>query len=140
MSMTINYVLDSCALLAHVYDEAGADNVESLLEQASRSSAHIYMNKLNLYEAYYDVVRSHGVQQAEAVYSMVLKSPIQIIDGISDAVLRQGAQFKTKYKMSLADSIMLGQASTIDASVITSDHHELDVVEKSEDISFTWIR
>lgn len=138
--MADKYILDACALLALVYRETGGDLVKSTLKQASEGNTAIYMHKLNLYESYYDVVRSKGLQKAESVYSMVLKSPIQIIDGISDVVLRQGAQFKTKYRMSLADSILLGQTVVLDASVITSDHHEFDVVEKSESIKFTWTR
>jgi len=138
--MADKYILDACALLALVYKETGGDLVKSTLKQASEGSIIIYMNKVNLYEAYYDVVRSKGLQQAGIVYNMVLKSPIQIIDNISDAVLRQGAQLKSKYRMSLADSVLLGEALTLGASVITSDHHEFDAVEKSEDIKFTWTR
>ena len=134
------YVLDACALLALIYKEPGDELVKSILTQAKMSDVVVYMNKLNLYEVYYDVVRSEGLQKAESVYSMVLKSPIEIIDGISDIVLRQSAQFKARYKMSLADSIALGQAFVLGASIITSDHHEFDIPEKNEDIIFTWIR
>jgi len=134
------YALDSCALLALIYKEDGFNFVKSIFKQAAEGDVEISMNKLNLYEAYYDILRSRGANQAEAVYGMVLKSPVQIVDGISDPVFRQGAQLKTKYRMSLADSILLGQALASDASVITSDHHEFDSVDKNEDIRFTWIR
>jgi predicted nucleic acid-binding protein len=138
--MADKYVLDACALLALVYKEIGGDLVKSTLRQAGTGGTAIYMNKLNLYEAYYDVVRSKGLQQAETVYDMVMKSPVQIIDCISDTVLRQGAQLKTRYRMSLADSILLGQAIELGASIVTSDHHEFDVVDKNESIIFTWTR
>ena len=134
------YILDACALLALIYKEDGDEMVKSTLKRASIGAVTVYMNKLNMYEVYYDVVRSKGLQQAETVYDMVLKSPVQIIDGISDSVLRQGVQFKTKYRMSLADSVLLGQATELAASVVTSDHHELGVVEKNENIKFAWTR
>jgi predicted nucleic acid-binding protein len=78
--------------------------------------------------------------QAENVYAAVLRLPITIIDGIKDEVFREAARIKTQYKMSLADSIALGEASIMGASLLTSDHHEFDAVEKSESISFLWIR
>ena len=138
--METNYVLDSCALLAYVYKETGADVVKSIFTQADKNDVMLYMNKLNLFESYYDIRRSVGIQQAEEFYSMVLISSIQIIDGISDFVFREAGRIKTSYKISLADSIALGQTSILKASILTSDHHEFDVIEKNEEIKFAWIR
>jgi len=134
------YILDACALLALVYKETGDNIVKSILKQATIGNAIIYMNKLNLYEAYYDVIRSKGLQQAEAFYTMVLMSPVQIIDVISDQVFHKGAFLKTQYKMSLADSILLGEASVRGASILTSDHHEFDIIERNNNIKFIWLR
>ena len=134
------YILDSCALLAQVYDELGADAVESIIDKASTGTIIVYMNKLNLYEAYYDVLRSVGLQEAEQLYKEVQVSPIKIIDGISDPVFRKAGLLKARYRISLADSIALGEASVMGASILTSDHHEFDIVEKNEKIKFLWIR
>jgi len=138
--METKYVLDSCALLAYVYKETGADVVKSIFNQADKNDVMLYMNKLNLFESYYDIRRSEGTQQAEDFYSMILMSSIQIIDGISDFVFREAGRIKTSYKISLADSIALGQTSILKASILTSDHHEFDVIEKNEEIKFAWIR
>ena len=138
--METKYVLDSCALLAYVYKEIGADVVKSIFTQADKNDVMLYMNKLNLFESYYDIRRSEGMQQAENFYSMILMSSIQIIDGISDLVFREAGRIKTSYKISLADSIALGQTSILKASILTSDHHEFDVIEKNEEIKFAWIR
>jgi len=138
--MVVKYVLDSCALLAYVYDEVGSDVVESALKQADESMAVLYMNKLNLFEVYYDILRSEGLQQAEDFYSMVQMSSINVIDGLSDFVFREAGRIKTQYKMSLADSIALGEASVLGATILTSDHHEFDIVEQNEKIKFAWIR
>ena len=138
--METKYVLDSCALLAYVYKETGADVVKSIFTQADKNDVMLYMNKLNLFESYYDIRRSEGTQQAEDFYSMMLMSSIQIIDGISDFVFREAGRIKTSYKISLADSIALGQTSILKASILTSDHHEFDVIEKNEEIKFAWIR
>ena len=138
--MAVKYVLDSCALLAYVYDEAGSGVVESALNQADENMAVLYMNKLNLFEVYYDILRSEGLQQAEDFYGMVQMSSINVIDGLSDFVFREAGRIKTQYKMSLADSIALGEASVLGATILTSDHHEFDIVEQSEKIKFAWIR
>ena len=133
-------MLDSCALLAQVYDELGADIVEAIIDKASTGEIVVCMNKLNFYEVYYDVLRSVGLKEAEQLYKEVQVSPIKIIDGISDPVFRKAALLKTGYKISLADSIALGEAFVAGASIVTADHHEFDVVEKNEDIDFLWIR
>jgi len=138
--MANKYVLDSCALLAYIYDEIGANVVESVLEQADEGDVAIYMNKLNLFEAYYDIMRSRGFNQAESFYDMILMLPINIINGISDAVFREAGRIKLQYKMSLADSIALGETSVLEAAILTCDHHEFDPVENNESIKFTWIR
>ena len=134
------YVLDSCALLAQIYDEAGADVVEAIIDKANVGGAIVYMNKLNLYEVYYDILRSEGLPQAEQLYTEVQLSPIRIIDSMSNPVFRKAALLKTQYRISLADSIALGEASVIDAFLLTSDHHEFDIIEKNGDIKFLWIR
>ena len=138
--METKYVLDSCALLAYVYKEAGDDIVKTVLLQASKGHVQVYMNKLNLFEAYYDIRRSEGLQQADNFYSMVLMSPIHIVDSLSDAVFREASRLKSQYRMSLADSIALGEASVRGASILTSDHHEFDPIEQNEAIKFAWIR
>ena len=134
------YILDSCALLAHVYDETGADIVETLIDKASTGMITVYINKLNLYEAYYDVLRSVGLKEAEQLYKEIQISPIKIIDGISDHVFRKAALLKTRYRISLADSIALGESFAAGTRIVTSDHHEFDIIEENEDIDFLWIR
>jgi len=93
-----------------------------------------------LFEVYYDIMRSKGLEQAEECYEVALKLPINVIDGISDLVFREAGRIKTNYKMSIADSIALGEASILDAAILTSDHREFDIVERKEKIKFMWIR
>ena len=138
--MMPKYVLDACALLAFIYKESGCDIVKSALIQADNGNSEVYMNKLNLLEVYYNIVRTDGVQQADNFYAVVLKLPIIIINGLTDEVFRKAGYIKTQYKMSLADSVALGEASILDASILTSDHHEFDTIESQETIRFLWIR
>ena len=138
--MATKYVLDACALFAFIYKETGFDVVRSILKQTSDGDVDVFMNKLNLFEVFYVIRRTEGLQTAEGVYDTVIKLPIQTINGISDDVFFEASRIKSLHKMSLADSIALGEASIMGASLITADHHEFDVVEQKEDIKFTWIR
>ena len=138
--METKYVLDACALFAFIYKEPGFDVVAPILKQAKNNEVDVYMNKLNLFEVFYGIRREEGLEDAEHAYNTVRKLPITIINGISDEVFLEASRVKSTYKMSLADSIALGEASTMDASLITSDHHEFDIVEKNEKIKFKWVR
>jgi len=134
------YILDACALAAFIKKETGFDVVRDILKEAGNGKVEVYMNKLNLFEVFYGIRRADGLTQAQNVYNAVLKLPIVIIDGIADKVFLEASRIKSSYKMSLADSIALGEASVLDAAIITSDHHEFDLVEQSENIAFAWIR
>jgi PIN domain nuclease of toxin-antitoxin system len=138
--MTDVIILDACSLLAFIYNEDGADVVTDILKQAEDSDLVVLINKVNLYEVYYDLVRSSGKEQAEEFYDIFQKLPIEVINSISDEVMREGSYLKKAYRMSLADSIALGEALARNAAVLTADHHEFDPVEQNERIKFIWIR
>jgi predicted nucleic acid-binding protein len=138
--MANKFVLDACAVVALVKDEVGADIVEKILKDVDAGKAAAYMNKLNLFEVFYGVRRDEGLAKAQEVYDMIQRLPIIIIDGIVDEVFLESSRIKSSYRMSLADAIALGEASVMGASLITSDHHEFDVIEENEPIKFMWIR
>jgi len=134
------YVLDACALAAVLYGETGADNVAHVINAAERGEVLLTMNKLNLLEVYYDAYRSLGREWAAQMLMGLRKMPITVNSDITDEIFLEAGRLKATYKISLADSIALAQASTSDGILLTSDHHEFDVVEKNEKIKFGWIR
>lgn len=134
------YVLDTCALIAFINNEQGSDRVEIVLREALTGNAEVYMNKINIYKVYYGIYRTEGQQKANEVYSLIRKQPVNIVDTLGDLVFTEAARLKLKYKMSVADSIALGEAVIRNASLLTSDHHEFDMVEQQEHIQFDWIR
>ena len=72
---------------------------------------------------------------------ITLKSfPITYIESITTDIIKSIGYFKTKYKISFADSFVLATAKLNNARIVTSDHHEFDVIEKSRDVAFEWIR
>jgi predicted nucleic acid-binding protein len=138
--MSIRYILDACALIALLKDEAGAEEVSGIFNDAFKGEALIFMNKINLLEVFYDVYRSVNKEAADNVVFELTKRPITIVPGISDAVFAEAGRLKATYKISLADSIALAEASVSGGSLVTADHHEFDSIEKHESIHFYWIR
>ncbi|MBA1336573.1 MAG: PilT protein domain protein [Firmicutes bacterium] len=134
------YVLDACALLALINNEQGADRVEAVLRDALSGNVEVYMSKINVYEVYYGIYHIEGQTKADETYMLIQKQPINIIDTFGDDVFIEAARLKSKYKMSLADSIALGETVIRNATLLSSDHHEFDVVEQQEGIKFDWIR
>lgn len=138
--MTKVYVLDACALIAFINGEPGAAKVKTILTEALAGNNEVYMNKFNAYEVYYGFYKDEGKQKADEIYGMILKLPISIIDTFEDNVFSEAARLKTRYGISIADSIALGESVVRDAFFATSNHHELDIVEQQEQIKFFWIR
>ena len=138
--MSNSYVLDACALLALINNEEGADSVEAILREALDGKVEVYMNKINVYEIYYGIYRVEGKDKADETYQLIQRQPINIIDTFEDDVFKEAAKLKSKYKMSLADSIALGKTVFRNAFLLSSDHHEFDLVEQHEEIRICWIR
>ena len=134
------YVLDACALLALLRDEPGADKVAAAINAANNGEAEIVMHKANLLEVYYDLYRFLGNESADSILSDVLKRPITINADISDKIFTEAGRLKASYKISFADSFALAQTLALDGELLTTDHHEFDIIDEKEDIRFNWVR
>ena len=135
-----SYVFDAGALVAFFNDEDGAEVVENLLAKASQGRCSIFMNKYNLLEVYYGYLRANGEKFAEGIMSIVEDSCINIYDVLTDELFRKAGNFKVNYNVSLADSMALAQAFVEQAPLVTTDHHEMDAVEKDGQVGFLWVR
>ena len=135
------YILDACAIVALFNDEIGADVVDNLLVDATTNGiCSLTINKYNLLEVYYGYLREDGEVFAEQQLANIKASCIRISDILTDDLFRHAAKLKTNYKISLADSIAVAQAVVDNAIIVTSDHHELDVVDQDGNVKFLWIR
>jgi len=59
---------------------------------------------------------------------------------VNDELLQAAARFKTRYKISLADSFALGLADVLDAVIVSADHHEFEPVEQAGEVTVMWFR
>ena len=140
LTLDSHYILDACALLALLRDEPGADKVADVLNAANKGNITIQMHKANLLEVYYDLLRSHSKERADMILAEVKKRPININAEITDELFIEAGRLKSTYKISFADSFALAQAIVSGGTLLTSDHHEFDVIEGSENITFDWVR
>jgi predicted nucleic acid-binding protein len=133
------FVLDACALLAFLTDEPGADTVAEAYAKADAGDAQLLMNKINLLEVYYGFYRDKGREYAESILDSVKRSVVVVTD-FTDEIFAEAGRLKASYHISLADSIALAEASVTGGALLTSDHHEFDIIEGKENIRFAWIR
>ena len=130
-------ILDACALIAFLNDEPGADVIASLFE----STVSVEISVINLLEIAYDAVRRSGdSRSAHDVLKAAGQLPLKIHWKITQEVFQQAARHKADYRISLADAIALATAATLNAPLITSDHHEFDPLEAKSAARFIWIR
>ena len=134
------FILDACALIAYLRKEEGNQKVVHSFDRAINQQIKILLHAASLSEVYYDFLKVSDKKAANDILTDGHHLPIELIDQISMEMIKQMGYFKTTYKISFADSFVLATATLNNAKVITSDHHEFDVIEESGDMAFEWIR
>ncbi len=134
------YVLDACGLIAFLRKEEGSEVVRGILGEASRGNVIIYLHAATLVEIYYDFIKGSNVVTANNTLTAISELPIINIVTIELDLIKQMGYFKTNYKTSFADLFVLATAKLHNATIITSDHHEFDLIATNGDIKFHWIR
>ena len=115
-----------------VKKESGGEKVREILRSSLLDDADVIMHKLNLLEVYYGFYRERDKSFADTIVKRIAE--------ISDEIFTEAGRLKASYKISLADSIALAEASVSGRILLTADHHEFDIVEKNEKILLQWIR
>ena len=133
-------VLDSSALIAQLNDEQGAEIVEQIFLSAQQESNTILIHAASIAEVYYDFLKRADLTLAEQFLKDVNQLPLKVVTEISFDLIKAMGHFKTKYKISFADIFVLATAKLNNAAIITSDHHEFDIIEVSGELTFEWIR
>jgi len=132
--------LDANALIAYIEDEDGADFIEDLFIKASNHGISLFIHNLNLIEILYHSNKKSSKTSAMKVYDDMKSFPISQVSEISDNILLEACRLKSNYKLSLADAVGLATAIVYGGYFVTSDHHELDIIKKSENINILWFR
>jgi predicted nucleic acid-binding protein len=113
-------VLDSFALIAYFRDEPGAETMEELLVQASKKDNPLFMTDVNYAEVKYSILKKDGAQPWAEATKVLQGLPIDFHSttrGLADAA----ANFKARFKLSLADAFAAALAQEKKAELVTGD-------------------
>ena len=135
------YALDSFALLVWLQDDPGADIVQSLLEQADKGMAKLYLSWMSVAEVYY-IVKRKSVEEdpqlaADTVVEALEHLSIQI-EPVTKTEAVAAARIKAVHAMSLADAFAAALAMANNAKVVTGDP-EFQSVELQKKVSILWL-
>jgi ribonuclease VapC len=129
-------VLDSVALIAYFRDEPGAETMENLLVTAGKKDSPLHMTDLNYAEVKYSIVKKDGAEAWEEAAKILQGLPIDF-HSTSRALADTAADFKARFKMSLADAFAAALAKEKKAEIVTGDP-EFKALEK--EIRIVWLK
>jgi ribonuclease VapC len=112
--------LDSFAVLAYLGDEAGASEVEQILEAAAKDRAQVWMSVINLGEVLYTVEREAGFEAAQRAAAIVDQLPVRIMDA-DQALTFSAAHVKANHTLAYADAFAVALAREMRGQVVTGD-------------------
>ena len=129
-------VLDSFALLALLRGEPGSENVRQILEKAADRDAPVHMTEVNYAEVQYIIRRKDGDAAWKTIAAELVAAAIEFHP--ADRRLADlAADFKARFKLSLADAFAAALAKEKKAELITSDP-EFKALEK--EIKIVWLK
>lgn len=129
-------VLDSFALLAFLRGEAGEEKIAALLERAGLRDEPLHMTEVNYAEVKYIVIRKDGKDRWDEVACELPALPIEFHPA-TRSLADLAADFKARYKMSLADAFAAALAKERKAELLTGD---LEFRALSKEIKIVWVK
>jgi predicted nucleic acid-binding protein len=113
-------VLDSFALIAYFRDEPGAETVEDMLVTAGRKDSPLLMTDVNYAEVKCSIVKKDGVGAWAEAAKVLEGLPIDF-HSTTRALADTAADFKARFKLSLADAFAAALAKEKKAELVTGD-------------------
>ena len=138
--MSDTFILDACALIALLAGEPGADNVKKIIQDAVDGNITVKINQINLLEVYYKICNVYNQDKANNTIKKIKEFPIEIIVGLEENVFNEAGRIKSKYKIPLGDSIAVAESIIGKGILVTSDHNDLEKIEKKENVKINWFR
>ena len=129
-------VLDSFALIAYFRDEPGAEMMEELLVSAGKKDAPLHMSDVNYAEVKYSIVKKDGSEQWAEAAKVLQGLPIDL-HSTTRALADTAADFKARFKLSLADAFAAALAKEQKAELVTADP---EFKPLQGDIKIHWLR
>ena len=129
-------VLDSHALLALLRDEPGGESVSNILERAGQRDQPVHMTEVNYAEVQYMIRRKDGDAAWATIANELRAVPIEFHPA-TRRLADLAADFKARFKISLADAFAAALAKEKKAELVTGDP-EFKALEK--EIKIHWLK
>lgn len=128
-------VLDSYALLAFFRGEEAAATVRDLLHKAASHDRPLHMTEVDYAEVKYILLKKDGAEAWKRAAEILTSLPIEF--HAADRLLADiAADFKTRFKLSLADAFAAALAAARRCELVTGDT-EFKPLEK--EIKINWL-
>ena len=131
-----NTVLDSSAVLALLFDEPSAEQVEEILGQAADQSKEVYISAVNWTEVLYRVQQIQGEAGVKAAKQFEHETMLTVKE-IDRDLAELAADLKAKHHLSIGDAYCAALAKHMKAVLVTGDR-EFKQMEKQVEIR--WIK
>ena len=128
-------VLDSYAVLAHLYDEPASTRVREILRDSERGEP-VYLSTINLGEILYITERGKGVDAASRALGAIDQLALTQVDATRSRALT-AARIKARVPISYADAFAVSTALEFDCHVVTGDPEFESVTDL---IDIEWLR
>ena len=129
-------VFDSYALLALLRGEPGSEDARQVLEKAADRDVPVHMTEVNYAEVQYIIRRKDGDAAWKSIAAELIAAPIEFHP--ADRHLADlAADFKTRFKISLADAFAAALTKERKAELVTGDP-EFGALEK--EIKIAWLK
>lgn len=129
-------VLDSFALIAYFRDEPGAEMMENLLVIAGKKDSPLHMTDVNYAEVKYSIVKKDGAEAWAKAAGILQSLPIDF-HSTNRTLADTAADFKARFKISLADAFAAALAKERNAELVTGDP-EFKPLER--EIKINWMK
>ncbi len=138
----MSLVFDSSALLVMLRNEAGAEFVEGLLDDADVPK---YIHAANLCEIFYRVLRDSDYATAEISVAALLSARIQERADFDGAFWRDVAALiadrrRERKPLAFGDACGVALARRLNADFVTADHAEMDAIDKAGAARILFVR
>lgn len=113
-------LIDTSVLLAWFHKEPQYIRVRKLLLKAQRGQTLLSASEITLMELLYVLIRDFGQSEAQKSLTTIENLPIKFIP-ITRNILVLAASYKSKGKISVADTIIAATAKEKDLPLLTKD-------------------
>lgn len=128
-------VLDSYALIAYFRGESAGVPVREILQKAGKADKPVHMTEVSYAETKYMTVRKDGAGAWAEAARILVALPVEFHP--ADRELADlAADFKARFRLSLADAFAAALAKRLKAELVTGDP-EYKALEK--EIKINWL-